>query len=478
MAMTSQVQSTNSVLDSSFRIKLLEIDSHLGEEEVEHLRFLCQDFVSLKKLENCTSAFNIFEHLLAEEKVSEEDSFFLAELLYTIKQKSLLRYLDYSKKQVESLLPTHRSISLFRTLLYDLSEAIDPETLQEMSFLLKDEIPKAPKTSLSFLACLEKQAKIDEDNLDLLVQLFQKTKPILVRKIEKYEKEKATQVVALPVTKETESLHQGEEEQVSPLDMKELSESLQEADVYRMDRKLRGYCVIINNETFTSLPPRPGTHSDAEFLLDVFEWLGFITEKVDNVTKTKLEDILKKYKDLPGHADGDCFVFCVLTHGKHGGIYTSDGSFIYTEKIMSHFTLSQCPGLANKPKLFFIQACQGEKTQPSISTQADAITFEHQNPEPLSLQKGLPDWVDILLGQSTFPGYVSFRDVNTGSWYIQSLCRHLKAMVPRRHDILAILTAVNKDVSEKEDSSGTKKQIPQPSFTLRKKLIFPVPPEQ
>lgn len=116
--MTSQAQSLTFRSDdncqSSFRGKLLTIDSKLEIQDVEGLKFLCRDFVSHKKLEKSNSASDIFDHLLAEELLSEEDPFFLAELLYIIKQNSLLRYLNQSKEQVESLLPTRRRVSLFR----------------------------------------------------------------------------------------------------------------------------------------------------------------------------------------------------------------------------------------------------------------------------------------------------------------------------------------------------------------------------
>uniref|UniRef100_A0A9L0IIS0 Caspase 10 n=1 Tax=Equus asinus TaxID=9793 RepID=A0A9L0IIS0_EQUAS len=117
--MTSQGQNLNSSSDDNctmdFRQKLLFIDSHLGDQDVERLRFLCRDCVSHKKLEKSSSALEIFDHLLAEDLLREEDSFFLAELLYIIKQKSLLCHLCYTKEQVESLLPARRRVSLFRT---------------------------------------------------------------------------------------------------------------------------------------------------------------------------------------------------------------------------------------------------------------------------------------------------------------------------------------------------------------------------
>ncbi|XP_027446598.1 caspase-10 isoform X4 [Zalophus californianus] len=521
--MTSQDQNSGFRSDdngqSSFLGKLLTIDSKLGNQDVEGLKFLCRDCISHRQLEKSSSASDIFDHLLEEELLSEEDPFFLAELLYIIKQKSLLRYLNQSKEQVESLLPTRGRVSLFRNLLYELSESIGSENLKDMIFLLRESIPKIQMTSLGFLAYLEKQGLIDEDNLRLLEDLCRRVVPNLMRKIEKYKREKASQVVTPPVDREPESLHQRKEEPFSRSDIEELLEALpalpkgswqdqpsrssgslrtsfslvstemlgaspatlpsetstEKASVYRMDRKHRGHCVVVNNHKFTSMSDRPGTDKDAEHLRHVFEWLGFSVRVYDNVTKGHLDNVLQEYKCHPGHSDGDCFVFCVLTHGKFGAVYSSDGTLVPIQEIMSHFTAQQCPGLAHKPKLFFIQACQGEEIQPPVFIEADAV-----NPErvPPSLQDSIPDEADFLLGLATVPGYVSFRHVEKGSWYIQSLCNHLKSLVPRNEDILSILTAVNNDVSQQADREGTKKQMPQPAFTLRKKLVFPVPQEK
>ncbi|XP_034863292.1 caspase-10 isoform X1 [Mirounga angustirostris] len=480
--MTSQRQNSGFRSDdngqSSFRGKLLTIDSKLGNQDVEGLKFLCRDCVSHKKLEKSSSASDIFDHLLEEELLSEEDPFFLAELLYIIKQKSLLRYLNQSKEQVESLLPTRGRVSLFRNLLYELSESIGSENLKDMIFLLRESIPKIQMTSLSFLAYLEKQGLIDEDNLRLLEDLCRRVVPNLMRKIEKYKREKASQVVRPPIDREPESLHQRGEGPFSRSDFEQLLEALPalpEANVYRMDRKHRGHCVVVNNHKFTSMSDRPGTDKDAEHLRHVFEWLGFSVHVYDNVTKGHLDKVLQEYKCHPGHSDGDCFVFCVLTHGKFGAVYSSDGTLVPIQEITSHFTAQQCPGLAHKPKLFFIQACQGEEIQPPVFVEADAVNPEHVSP---SLKDSIPDEADFLLGLATVPGYVSFRHVEKGSWYIQSLCNHLKSLVPRNEDILSILTAVNNDVSQQADRQGTKKQMPQPAFTLRKKLVFPVPQEK
>ena len=44
----------------------------------------------------------------------------------------------------------------------------------------------------------------------------------------------------------------------------------------------------------------------------------------------------------------------------------------------------------------------------------------------------------------------------------------------RGEDILTILTKVNFEVSNKDDKRIMGKQMPQPAFTLRKKLFFPL----
>jgi len=57
------------------------------------------------------------------------------------------------------------------------------------------------------------------------------------------------------------------------------------------------------------------------------------------------------------HSAYDCLVIIVLSHGDKGIIYAKDAGF--DPKILwTPFKADQCPSLAEKPKLFFIQACQ------------------------------------------------------------------------------------------------------------------------
>ncbi|XP_032386222.1 caspase-8 [Etheostoma spectabile] len=59
----------------------------------------------------------------------------------------------------------------------------------------------------------------------------------------------------------------------------------------------------------------------------------------------------------------------------------------------------------------------------------------------------------------------------------RGLVKYLTAsfVVPRGFDLVSILTKVNSDVSKKTDITGVRKQMPQPAFSLRKKVVFPIP---
>ncbi|XP_013920218.1 PREDICTED: caspase-10 [Thamnophis sirtalis] len=255
---------------------------------------------------------------------------------------------------------------------------------------------------------------------------------------------------------------------------------------YKMDGQCRGYCLIINNVNFEgSLKKRKGSDKDAMELQLVFTWLGFQVKKYDDKTSTEIKEILRFWQSFGNWKDSDCLVCCILSHGKSGEIFGTDERLIPIRTITSYFKANNCPLLAQKPKLFFIQACQGEKIQQPVYLQEDsdyAVSFEPdaQSSGYVSSQQltsTIPDEADFLLGMATVDGYLSFRHVHEGTWYIQALCSKLQLLVPRGEDILSILTAVNEEVSRRADAQCERKQMPQPAYTLRKKLIFPVPNE-
>lgn len=86
----------------------------------------------------------------------------------------------------------------------------------------------------------------------------------------------------------------------------------------------------------------------------------------------------------------------VLSHGETGIIYAKDAPYKPEDKLWGRFTGDKCVTLAGKPKLFFIQACQGDRLDSGIQlrTQVDGSSSSYK----------IPIHADFLIAYSTIPG--------------------------------------------------------------------------
>ena len=58
-----------------------------------------------------------------------------------------------------------------------------------------------------------------------------------------------------------------------------------------------------------------------------------------------------------------CLALFILTHGeREGTIYTYDNKLNLNKDIIDRILPTNCKQLAGKPKLVFVQACQGDET--------------------------------------------------------------------------------------------------------------------
>ncbi|CAB1326554.1 unnamed protein product [Coregonus sp. 'balchen'] len=248
----------------------------------------------------------------------------------------------------------------------------------------------------------------------------------------------------------------------------ELQRTLEECDTQltRTVRQHRGGT--------SDLRDRPGTEQDERALFSVFSKLGFEVEVERDLTgRTMLEVV----QELGGrsHVQADALVVCVLSHGEKVCVFGTDGGVVPIRSLTRPFTSAQCSSLAGKPKLFFIQACQGKGLQqgtllaPSIGQgerqgryEADAGAIE-----------SVPWDADFLVGMATVEEYKSFRNTRAGSIYIQELCKQLVLGAASGEDMLSVLTRVNHEVSR--GLYGDSKQMPEPKYTLTKKLFLRYP---
>ncbi|NXH78882.1 CASP8 protein, partial [Hydrobates tethys] len=123
-----------------------------------------------------------------------------------------------------------------------------------------------------------------------------------------------------------------------------------------------------------------------------------------------------------------------------------------------------------KPKLFFIQACQGSVGHPAVTVKDEFSGHLETDATPLT---SIPDQADILVGMATVEDYECYRCAKTGSVYVQCLCDKMELLCPLRKDLITILTEVNKEVGGRVLNGW--KQMPKITSTLRKQLIFQIP---
>ncbi|MEE6460830.1 hypothetical protein FKM82_001116 [Ascaphus truei] len=180
---------------------------------------------------------------------------------------------------------------------------------------------------------------------------------------------------------------------------------------YTMNKPVKSLCLILNMELFDDSQSNPTAKED--------------------------------------HSQRSCFVCLVMSHGNEKEeIHAFDTTF-RVDWLIHFFKGENCKSLLLKPKLFFFQACRGDKKDSGVKV--DSGSDDHIAKIPIE--------ADFLYVYSTPPGYCSWRNAKNGSWFIQSLCemlqQHWKTL-----ELMQILTRVNHKIAYKyEDIKDKNKQI-------------------
>ncbi|XP_017927167.1 caspase-8 [Manacus vitellinus] len=476
------------------RWELLAVSEELDEAELAALKFLSREHVPRRRLEAARSAHDLFEALQERGALEAGNLAFLRELLYRIGRIDLLAaHLGSSREQVERELQVARPggarVPPYRYLLFQLSEDITKDELMSFKLLLDGELPKSkltPETTmLDIFIEMEKKGLLGKDNLSVLKSLCEKINISLWNRIEDglnlFGQEE------MLITEEERGSMGGPEGYLALPVAPEFPGSCNissQLEAYKMTSRPCGVCLILNNHNFAKareavlehkyLRDRNGTDVDAAALRNVFSKLHFRIEEYRDLTADEIRKTVNIFR-CEDHEDKDCFVCCILSHGKKGIIYGVDGQEVPIRELTTSFTVQNCRSLAGKPKVFFIQACQGNAFHKGVTIEADSAEEDASVERDVRFQLDcIPAEADFLLGMATLQDYVSYRSPREGTWYIQALCQHLESRCPRGENVVSILTAVNREVSRKTGERNAEKQMPQPILTLKKKLIFPV----
>lgn len=245
------------------------------------------------------------------------------------------------------------------------------------------------------------------------------------------------------------------------------------ASEYNMKHKNRGMALIFNHESFDipSLKDRAGTNVDCENLCNSLKKLHFNVHVYKDLKLKQIQYYVSEAAQTD-HTDNDCILVAILSHGELGYIYAKDAQY-KLDTIWQYFTPTNCPTLAGKPKLFFIQACQGDRLDGGVLL---SKTTETDGESSMSYK--IPIHADFLIAYSTIPGFYSWRNTTKGSWFMQSLCHELDKN-GKKDNILTLLTFVCQRVAFDFESNTPdcpmmhqQKQIPCITTMLTRLLTF------
>ncbi|XP_069998608.1 uncharacterized protein [Penaeus vannamei] len=187
------------------------------------------------------------------------------------------------------------------------------------------------------------------------------------------------------------------------------------ADVYKMDKKARGFVRIFN---FSCFKDRSDLNLqqldyDARTMSDVFDKMGYMCKTHSSLTAQQTKEVMKNIRDGDELKDVGCAIFVISGYGVNGRkILTTDMKFVDTDYILNLFKDSECPQLKNKPKLFIFNL---------YNTSEVPTNSGNQTPKVVRLTDPLKDMACIYsnsIGLNCVPN-------GKGTSFSWSLCRAL-----------------------------------------------------
>ncbi|XP_037131727.1 caspase-8 isoform X1 [Syngnathus acus] len=468
------------------RPTLMEISENLCSSEVAALCFLCRDVLNKTHLEGVKDAKVLFNRLEEKDCLNIE---FIKQLLQTIRRIDLLNLVKIKTQDVEETdANPFGKLSNYRVMLYRIYDETTEETVKMVKFLLQNTIGRRQleecNTVLDIFIEMEKVDLLSQSNLHKLHLILKEVDMQLALTVQQFEKAasaEASNGFQNGVSPSETQFTGGQFSSDKDADIQLLLHSDQ-TEYYAMDHIPHGLCVIINNEEFLELTRRGGSDKDTEALRSLFDEFGFDVKVFPNLTAEQMKNELSTIATRNFSME-DALVVCVLSHGENGCVFGIDSEKVYLQELTKPFTSKLAPTLAGKPKLFFIQACQGRAYQtgslplPSNPNEANDVR-QNQVEEDAGriVHETVASDADFLLGMSTVQNCKSFRKPATGSIYIQELCKQLRQSAEscsqRKEDILSVLTRVNREVSKGNYHKYNYKQMPEPKYTLTKTLIL------
>ncbi|XP_050095181.1 caspase-3-like [Anopheles aquasalis] len=216
----------------------------------------------------------------------------------------------------------------------------------------------------------------------------------------------------------------------------------------KYDLSKKAYVLVFHHDRFKNAEQnREGSEKDMAKIKSFFH--GYRLDRLnvnENKTAAEVRFIMDRIA-RQNFSDNSCLITIIMSHGlMNDQILAHDGNtYSFEDEIVEKCTSNRT--LDGKPKLFIVQACRGDSTMTTDSKKTQSKKS------------------DVLTFQSTYKGFVAFRDIQKGTFFIQNFFELLDQH--RDKDICHINKHLNQMFTQKGIS-----QNPTMISTLQRDLIF------
>ncbi|XP_060786414.1 CASP8 and FADD-like apoptosis regulator [Neoarius graeffei] len=455
---------------------ITQIVEELSPEECKRLLYLCGELHT----KQCTS--NVKEILQScMVQVQTEEALLMELMLRMRRYDLLLKVLGISKTKAEQLLENGHALSDYRVLMAELSEDVGSDDLGSLVFLLRGTLPKEKvekfECFLDVVVELEKLDQISSTRTDVMVKYLRDIHRVdLAKRLSQYQSTAETQRPAAVKLREerrpcrtpsswrstrtsalqphtstvfpptscsarkhtTPCINATVPQCISPSKACEHQE-----EAYRIQSEPRGLCVIIDcvgNE---------GAH-----LEHLFSNLHFRVSLHMLLSISEVLSCLKNISRQIEHYSMDAFICCIITRSHSSQLLGTDSyghTGLQLNTIRQLFLPNSCPGLIEKPKLFFIQGYEISESSNFIGFcdhkdgELETDSPAHHRCRVEDLPEEVPEDADIFWSHC-WTNAKQLEDINHHSVYLQSLKEALVSGQKGRTHLVDLHMAVNRQV--------------------------------
>lgn len=228
--------------------------------------------------------------------------------------------------------------------------------------------------------------------------------------------------------------------------------------IVQANPEANGLAIVISNDytEIKEVESLTGTTVDAKHMMDTFAVLRFATYYQKNIRKERLIEVVHTAASYREYPDSYRRIVVVFSgHGTNEQLFTQEGARVDINDILRPFHPEKAPVLGEIPKLFFIDACRGEKSNPGVYVPrgGEVVPTLH-----------VPEQGNFLIAFSTMPEYRSYEVKGQGGIWITALAKKLKE---ENDTVLNVLTKVNKEMVEGFRRPGRAKSMQQPELLSR-----------